>query len=72
MICFVDVADLRSERLNMQVIEISTHKDSGFSTDFFHTLIKQRQILERSNSRTSSFLNSNLTALAARGERTYV
>ena len=48
MICFVDVADLRSERLNMQVIETSTHKDSGFSTDFVHTLIKQRQILERS------------------------
>ncbi|MEG3958283.1 hypothetical protein [Microcoleus sp. herbarium2] len=55
----------------MQVIETSTHKDSGFSTDFFDTLIKQRQILERSNSRTSS-LNSNLTALAARGDRTYV
>jgi hypothetical protein len=32
----------------MQVIETSTHKDSGFSTDFFHTLIKQGQILERS------------------------
>jgi DNA-binding transcriptional regulator YiaG len=38
----VGVADLRYERLNRQVIETSIHKDSGFSTYFFHTLIKQR------------------------------
>ncbi|MEG5087049.1 hypothetical protein [Microcoleus sp. AT9b-C2] len=38
------VADLRYERLNMQVIETSIHKASGFSTYFFHTLIKQRLI----------------------------
>jgi hypothetical protein len=37
------VADLRYERLNMQVIETTIHKASGFLTDFFHTLIKQRQ-----------------------------
>ena len=36
------VADLRYERLNMQVIESCIHKDSGFSTYFFHPLIKQR------------------------------
>jgi hypothetical protein len=29
----------------MQVIETSIHKASGFLTDFFHTLIKQRQKL---------------------------
>ena len=39
----------------MQVRETSINKDSGFSTDFFHTLIKQRQILERSNSRGELF-----------------
>ncbi|MEG3928614.1 MULTISPECIES: hypothetical protein [unclassified Microcoleus] len=55
----------------MQVIKTSTHKAWGFSTDFFHTLIKQRLILERSNSRTSS-LNSNLTALATRADRPYL
>ena len=37
------VADLRYERLNIQIIETSIHNPSGFSTDFFHTLIKQRQ-----------------------------
>ncbi len=36
------VADLRYERLNMQIIETSIHNASEFSTDFFHTLIKQR------------------------------
>jgi hypothetical protein len=39
------VADLRYERLNMQVIETTIHKASGFLTNFFHTLIKQRQLL---------------------------
>ncbi|WP_277882622.1 hypothetical protein [Microcoleus sp. FACHB-68] len=29
----------------MQVIETIIHKASGFSTYFFHTLIKQRQII---------------------------
>jgi hypothetical protein len=29
----------------MQVIETTIHKASGFLTNFFHTLIKQRQIL---------------------------
>ncbi|MEG3920657.1 MULTISPECIES: hypothetical protein [unclassified Microcoleus] len=38
----IGVADLRYERLNMQIIETSIHKASGFSTYFFHTLIKQR------------------------------
>jgi hypothetical protein len=37
------VADLRYERLNMPVIETSIDKAWGFSTDFFHTLIKQRR-----------------------------
>jgi hypothetical protein len=37
------VADLGYEGLNMQVIETSIHKTSGFSSYFFHTLIKQRQ-----------------------------
>jgi len=37
------IADLRYERLNMQVIETTIHKASGFFTDFFYTLIKQRQ-----------------------------
>ncbi|MEP6580033.1 hypothetical protein NDI43_14430 [Microcoleus vaginatus GB2-A3] len=36
------VADLWYERLNMPVREASTYKAWGFSTDFFHTLIKQR------------------------------
>jgi 4-hydroxybenzoate polyprenyltransferase len=36
------VADLGYESLNMQVIETSIHKTSGFSSYFFHTLIKQR------------------------------
>ncbi|MEG4508018.1 hypothetical protein QUA81_31010 [Microcoleus sp. F6_B4] len=27
----------------MQILETSIHNRSGFSTDFFHTLIKQRQ-----------------------------
>ncbi|MEG4575205.1 hypothetical protein QUA56_21335 [Microcoleus sp. N3A4] len=40
---YVGVADLRYQRLNMQIIETSIHKASGFSTDFFHTLIKQRR-----------------------------
>jgi hypothetical protein len=31
----------------MQVIETSTHKAWGFSTYFFHTLIKQRLFLFR-------------------------
>lgn len=35
----------------MQVRKTSIHKDSGFSTDFFHTLIKECQIWECSNSR---------------------
>jgi len=38
----IGVADLGYERLNMQIIETSIHKASGFSTYFFHTLIKQR------------------------------
>ena len=38
------VADLRYERLNMQVRETSIHKTWGFSSYFFHTLIKQRQL----------------------------
>ncbi|MEG4172049.1 hypothetical protein QUA11_31430 [Microcoleus sp. S13_D1] len=32
----------------MQIIETSIHNASGFSTDFFHTLIKQRRILLQS------------------------
>jgi hypothetical protein len=36
------VADLGYEGLNMQVRETSIHKTSGFSSYFFHTLIKQR------------------------------
>ena len=36
------VADLWYERLNMPVMETSIHKAWGFSTYFFHTLIKQR------------------------------
>ncbi|MEG5162048.1 hypothetical protein QUB37_16570 [Microcoleus sp. AT3-A2] len=39
----------------MLVRETSIHKDSGFSTDFFHTLIKQCQIWELSNSRGEIF-----------------
>jgi hypothetical protein len=39
------VADLGYEGLNMQVRETSIHKTSGFSSYFFHTLIKQRQRL---------------------------
>jgi hypothetical protein len=38
------VADLGYERLNMQAIETSIPKTSGFSSYFFHTLIKQCQI----------------------------
>jgi integrase len=37
------VADLGYEGLNMQVTETSIHKTLGFSSYFFHTLIKQRQ-----------------------------
>ena len=37
------VADLRYERLNMPVIETSIHKAFGFSTYFFHTMIKQHR-----------------------------
>ena len=37
------VADLGYDWLNMQVRETSIHKASGFSSYFFHTLIKQRQ-----------------------------
>jgi hypothetical protein len=37
------VADLRYEMLNMPVLETSIDKAWGFSTYFFHTLIKQRQ-----------------------------
>ncbi|MEG4419923.1 type IV pilin-like G/H family protein [Microcoleus sp. LAD1_D5] len=37
-------ADLRYERLNMQLIETIIHKAWGFSTYFFHTLIKQRRV----------------------------
>ena len=36
------VADLGYEGLNMQVRETSIHKTWGFSSYFFHTLIKQR------------------------------
>jgi hemoglobin len=36
------VADLGYEGLNMPAIETSIHKASGFSSYFFHTLIKQR------------------------------
>jgi hypothetical protein len=36
------VADLGYERLNRPVIETSIDKAWGFSTYFFHTLIKQR------------------------------
>ena len=36
------VADLGYEGLNMQVRETSIYKTSGFSSYFFHTLIKQR------------------------------
>ncbi|MEG3908763.1 hypothetical protein [Microcoleus sp. Pol12B5] len=39
------VADLGYDRLNMQVIETSIHKTSGFLSDFFHTLVKQRREL---------------------------
>jgi hypothetical protein len=39
------VADLGYEMLNMQVIETSIHETSGFSSYFFHTLIKQRLLL---------------------------
>ncbi|MEG4232932.1 hypothetical protein QUA40_12595 [Microcoleus sp. Pol11C3] len=42
----VGVADLRYERLNLQIIETSINKASEFSTYFFHTLIKQRQKVE--------------------------
>ena len=41
----IGVADLGYERLNRQVIETSIHKTSGFSIYFFHTLIKQRRII---------------------------
>ncbi|TAE54919.1 MAG: hypothetical protein EAZ88_07780 [Oscillatoriales cyanobacterium] len=46
----------RYERLNMPVIETSIDKAWGFLTYFFHTLIKQRQILEwpRSSCHTDS------------------
>ncbi|MEZ2238073.1 hypothetical protein [Microcoleus sp.] len=47
------VADLRYERLNMHIIETSIHNASGFSTDFFHTLIKQRRKLERVRARNT-------------------
>ncbi|MEG4228522.1 hypothetical protein QUA44_20995 [Microcoleus sp. N9_A2] len=40
----IGVADLRYERLNMPVIETCIDKAWGFSTDFLHTLIKQRRI----------------------------
>ena len=39
------VADLGYEGLNMQVRETSIHKTSGFSSYFFHTLIKQRRLM---------------------------
>ncbi|MEG3905816.1 hypothetical protein QUB19_26495 [Microcoleus sp. B4-C5] len=39
----IGVADLRYERLKIQVIETGIHKASGFSTYFFHTLIKQHR-----------------------------
>ncbi|MEG5067459.1 hypothetical protein QUB33_28125, partial [Microcoleus sp. B3-A4] len=42
VILFSGVADLRYERLNMPVIETSIDKAWGFSTYFFHTMIKQR------------------------------
>jgi hypothetical protein len=41
--CRIGVADLRYERLNMPVRETSIDKAWGFSTYFFHTLIKQRR-----------------------------
>jgi hypothetical protein len=51
----VGVADLRYEKLNMQVIETSIHKASGASTDLFHTLIKQHLfLLEVCNDTTQS------------------
>jgi hypothetical protein len=37
------VAYLRYEKLNMQGIKTRIHKGAGFSTYFFHTLIKQRR-----------------------------
>ncbi|MBW3586894.1 MAG: hypothetical protein KY448_13935, partial [Cyanobacteria bacterium 0813] len=42
LILKLGVADLGYEGLNMQVRETSIHKASGFSSYFFHTLIKQR------------------------------
>jgi len=38
------IADLGYEGLNMQVRETSIYKTSGFSSYFFHTLIKQRHV----------------------------
>ncbi|MEG3975711.1 hypothetical protein QT970_13975 [Microcoleus sp. herbarium8] len=54
---FVGVADLRYERLNMQVIETRIHKTSEFSTYFFHTLIKQRLLGKLLDNNCISFLN---------------
>jgi hypothetical protein len=45
------VADLGYEWLNMQVRETSIHKTLGFSSYFFHTLIKRRLISHPSQER---------------------
>ncbi|MBD1887690.1 hypothetical protein [Microcoleus vaginatus] len=55
---FPDVADLQYEKLNRPVIETSIDKAWGFSTYFFHTLVKQRQNEALLNtSMNSSFRN---------------
>ncbi|MBE9119242.1 hypothetical protein IQ269_00080 [Tychonema sp. LEGE 07199] len=51
------VADLRYERLNMQVIETRIHKTSEFSTYFFHTLIKQRHCQQSTANSQQSTVN---------------
>jgi hypothetical protein len=51
------VADLRYDKLNMQVIETSMYEASGASTDWFHTLIKQHLfLLEVCNDTTQSIM----------------
>jgi hypothetical protein len=44
----------------MQVRETSTHKASGFSSDFFHTLIKQRPFFGAHINAPMISLNSRL------------
>jgi len=44
-VSILGVADLGYKRLNRFIIETSIDKAWGFSTYFFHTLIKQRLIL---------------------------